>query len=173
MLVNIYGDDTDFITLWVIVIPYINSVSLLSFSTLGPTSGWLLVWILLFTRSALTCDVPVAYSATRSASGVLGRAGGSVRCMGFCAIPTCLVVLGVHCFFLLLLWGRLRSLALFVDSSNSFGFEAHSIEFVCYGYVSPACFKHLGCCGLLCEFIYFTYQFTVRRKVSFKCSFHF
>ena len=27
MWVNIYGDDTDFIVFWVIVIPYINSVS--------------------------------------------------------------------------------------------------------------------------------------------------
>ena len=64
MWVNIYGDDMDFIALWVAVIPYINSVGLLLFSTLGPTSWWLLVWILLFTGSALASDVPVAYSAT-------------------------------------------------------------------------------------------------------------
>ena len=38
-----YGDDTNFITLGVIVITYINSVGLLLFSTFGPSSGWLLV----------------------------------------------------------------------------------------------------------------------------------
>ena len=35
MWVNIYGDNTDFIALGVIVIAYINSVSLLLFSTFG------------------------------------------------------------------------------------------------------------------------------------------
>ena len=42
----------------------------------------------------------------------------------------------------------LRSLVPFVDSIDSFGSDAHSIEVVCYAYVNPACFKHLGCCGL-------------------------
>ena len=51
-------------------------------------------------------------------------------------------------FLLLLLWVRLRSSTLFVDSMDSFGSEAHGIEVVCYGYVSPACFEHLGCCSL-------------------------
>ena len=49
-------------------------------------------------------------------------------------------------FLLLWLWVRLRLSTLFVDSINSCGSEAHSIEVVCYGHVSPACFKHLGCC---------------------------
>ena len=49
---------------------------------------------------------------------------------------------------LLLLWEKLRSSALFVDNMDSFGSEAHSIEVVCYSYVSLACFKHLDCWGL-------------------------
>ena len=49
-----------------------------------------------------------------------------------------MLVLGVRCFLLLLLWARLRSLAQFVKSINSFGSEAHSIEVVCCGYVSHA-----------------------------------
>ena len=53
------------------------------------------------------------------------------------------VVSRVRYVLLLLLLVRLRSLALFVESIDSFGSEAHSIEIVCYGYVSPACFKHL------------------------------
>ena len=104
----------DFTALWIIVISYIDSVGLLLFSTFGPTSGWLLVWILLFTGSALAPDIPVAYSANWSAFGVLGRAGGSARYMGFCAIPTRMLVLGIWCFLLLLLWVRLRSLGLFL-----------------------------------------------------------
>ena len=51
-------------------------------------------------------------------------------------------------FLLLLLWARLRLSAPFVDSINSFGSWTHSIKVACYGYVSPVCFKHLGCCGL-------------------------
>ena len=43
---------------------------------------------------------------------------------------------------------RLRSSAPFVDSIDRCGSEAHSMEVVCYGKASPACFKHLGCCGL-------------------------
>ena len=68
------------------------------FSTFGPMSGWLPVWILLFTRGASASDIPVAYSATWLACGVLGRTGGSARCIGFCTIPTCILVLGVWCF---------------------------------------------------------------------------
>ena len=101
MWVNIYGDDTGFNTSWVIVIPYLNSGGLLLFSILWPMFGWPLVWILLFARSALVSDIPVAYSATWLVCGVFGRAGGSARCMGmgFCAIPTCMLVLGVWCCF--------------------------------------------------------------------------
>ena len=51
-------------------------------------------------------------------------------------------------FLLLLLSLRLRSSPLFVDSINNFRSKAHNIEVFCYGYVSPACFEHLGCCGL-------------------------
>ena len=138
----------DFITLSIIVIAYINSIGLLLFSTIVSTSGWLLVWIFLSTRCALACGIPVTNFATKLACGVLGRTGGSARCMGFCAIPTCMLVLGFWCFLLLLLGARLRSSALFVDSIDSFGSETHSMEVVCCGYVSPACFKHLGCCGL-------------------------
>ena len=52
-------------------------------------------------------------------------------------------------------------MAPFVDSMDSFGSEAHSIEDVCYGYVSPACFKHLGCCGLKAKSEQFLDQLTV------------
>ena len=71
---------------------------------------------------------------------VLGRAGGSARCMELSAVPAHMLVLGVWCLLLLLLWVRLRLPASFIDSSDSFGSEAHSMEVVCYGYVSPACF---------------------------------
>ena len=64
-------------------------------------------------------------------------------------------------FLLLLLWVRLRSLAQFVDSIDSFGSKAHSIEVVCYGYVSPACFEHLGCCGFEVKSEQFLDQLTV------------
>ena len=70
----------------IIVIAYINSVGLLLFSTMVSTSGWLLVWILLSTRGTLASVIPVTNFATRLAYGVLGRAGGSSRCMGFCAM---------------------------------------------------------------------------------------
>ena len=94
--INVYcsGVDMDFITLRVIVIAYINSVGLLLLSTIVSMSGWLLVWILLSTRGASASGIPVTNSATKLACGVLGRAGGSSRCMGFCAIPTCMLVLG-------------------------------------------------------------------------------
>ena len=84
----------DFSTLGIAVIAYINSVGLPLFSTIVSTSGWLLVWILLSTGGALASGIPVTNFATRSASGVLGKAGGSARCMGFSAIPTCMLVLG-------------------------------------------------------------------------------
>ena len=87
MWVNIYGDNTDFIALGVIVITYINSVGLLLFFNFGPTSRWLLVWILLSTGGALASHVPLANFATLSPCRVLGRAGGSARCMGLSAIP--------------------------------------------------------------------------------------
>ena len=52
-------------------------------------------------------------------------------------------------------------LARFVDSIDSFGSEAHSTEVVCYGYVSPASFKHLGCCGFEVKAEQFLDQLTV------------
>ena len=58
MWVDIYHDDKDSMALWVIIIPFINSVGLLLFSTFWPMSGRLFVWILLFTRSALASDIP-------------------------------------------------------------------------------------------------------------------
>ena len=146
--VDCSGVDKEFITLGIIVIAYINTVGLLLFSTIVSMSWWLLVWILLSTRGASASGIPVTNFATRLAGGVLGMAGGFVRCMGFCAIPTSMLVLGFRCFLLLLLGARLRSSAPFVDSIDSFGSKAHSREVVCYGYVSPACLKHLGCCGL-------------------------
>ena len=82
------------------------------------------------------------------ACGVLDRVKGSTRCMGSCAILACMLVLGFWCFLLLLLGMRLRSSASFFDNIDSFGSNAHNIEIVCYGYVSPTCCKHLGCCGL-------------------------
>ena len=124
MWVNIYGDDMDFITSWVIVITYINSVGLLLFSTFGPHLGSFLF------GGALASGISVTNFTTWPACGVLGRAGGSARCMGFCAIPSCILVLEGF------------------DSINSFGSKAHSTEVVYYGYESPACFEHLGCCGL-------------------------
>ena len=63
MWVNIIGDDRDFIALGVIVVAYINSVGLLLFSTFGSTSGWLLIWILLFIGFASASDIPVINSA--------------------------------------------------------------------------------------------------------------
>ena len=64
-------------------------------------------------------------------------------------------------FLLLLSWVRLRSSVLFVDSIDSFGTEANNIETVCYGYVSPACFEHLGCCGFEVKGEQFLDQLTV------------
>ena len=64
-------------------------------------------------------------------------------------------------FLLLFLWLRLMSSALFVDSINSFGSKTHSIEVISYGYVSPACFDHLGCCGLEVKSKKFLNQLTV------------
>ena len=133
------GVDTDFIALGIIVTAYINIVGLLLFSTIGSMSGWLLVWILLSSGGAMASGIPVISFATWSACGVPGRAEGSARCMGFCVISACMLILGVQ-LFLLLLWPRLRSLVPFVDSIESFGSEAHSIVVVCYGYMSPACF---------------------------------
>ena len=92
--VDCSGVDMNFITLGIIVIAYINSVGLLLFSTIVSQSGWLLVWILLSTRGALAYGTPVTNFATRLACEVLGRTDGSARCMGFCAIPTCILVLG-------------------------------------------------------------------------------
>ena len=109
----------------------------------------------------MASNIPVAYSATGLAFGVLGRAGGSVRCMGLNAIPTCMLILGVQYFLLLLLWVRLWLLAPFIDNINSFGSEAHSIEVVCYGYVSPTYFEHLGCCGFEVKGEQFLDQLTV------------
>ena len=95
------------------------------------------------------------------ACGVLGRAGGSARGMGLSAILTCMLFLEGWCFWLLLLWKKLRSLAPFVDNMDSFGSEAHGIEVVCYGYVRLASFKNLGCCGLEVKGKQFPYQLTV------------
>ena len=64
-------------------------------------------------------------------------------------------------FLLLLLWVRPRSSAPFVDSIDSFGSKAHSIEVVCYGYVSPACFEHLGSYGFEVNGKQFLDQLTV------------
>ena len=138
----------DFITLGIIVIAYIITVGLILFSTIWSISRWLLVWVFLSTGGALASAIWMTSFATWLACGVLGMAGGSARWMGFCAIPTCMLVLGVWCFLLLLFRSRLRSSALFVDSIDGLGSKAHSIEVVCYGYVSPTCFEHLGCCGL-------------------------
>ena len=57
------GDDMDLVTLWLIVISYINNVGLLLFPPFGSMSGWLLVWIFLSTGGTLASDIPVAYSA--------------------------------------------------------------------------------------------------------------
>ena len=115
--VHIYGDDTDFITLWVVVILHINSVGLLLFPPLGPCLGGFLFGSFCLPEvlcpSGLFCHMIGMWS--------LDRVGGSPRCMGFCAIPTCMLVLGVQCFLLLLLWVRLRSSALFGDNTDSFG----------------------------------------------------
>ena len=81
--------------------------------------------------------------------------------MGLSAIPTCMLVLGVQCFLLLLFRARLRSLAPFGDSIDSFRSETHSTEVVCYGYVSPACFGHLGCCGFEVKSEQFLDQLTI------------
>ena len=51
-------------------------------------------------------------------------------------------------------------------SNDSFGSEAHGIEVVCYDYVSPACFKHLGCCGLDVKCKQFLDPFTVCRGMD-------
>ena len=59
MWVKIYGDDMDVITLWVIVIAYINSVGLFLFPTLQSISGWLLDCILLSAGGALAPGFPV------------------------------------------------------------------------------------------------------------------
>ena len=138
------GGDMDIITPGIIVIAYINIVGLLLFSNIGSTSWWLLVWILQSTGGASASGIPVTNFATRSACGVLGRAGGSARYMRFCTIPTCMLALGFWCFLLLLLGLRLRSLAPFVDSIDSFHTKAHSIEVVCYGYVGTACLNILA-----------------------------
>ena len=53
------GVDMDFMTLGIIVIAYINTVGLLLFSTIGSSSGWLLVWILLSTGGALASGIPM------------------------------------------------------------------------------------------------------------------
>ena len=75
-------------------------------------------------------------------------------------------VLGVRCFLLLLLWVTLRMWAPFVDSIDGFGSEAHGIEVICYGYVSPACFEHLGCCDLEVKGEQFLDQLTVRAQTT-------
>ena len=92
--VDCRGITMDFITFGIIVIAYINSVGLLLFSAIVSMSGWLLVCILLSTGGALASGIPMTIFAKRLACGVLGRAGGSARCIGFCAIPTCMLVLG-------------------------------------------------------------------------------
>ena len=68
---------------------------------------------------------------------------------------------GGSVFLLMLMWARLRLLAPFVDSMDSFGLETHNIEVVCYGYLSPACFEHLGCCGFKVKSEQFLDQVTV------------
>ena len=92
--VDCSGVDMDVITWVIIVITYINTVGLFLFSTIGSTSGWLLVWILLSTGGHMASGISVTNFATRPVCGVLCRAGGSARCMDFCAIPTCMLVLG-------------------------------------------------------------------------------
>ena len=80
---------------------------------------------------------------------------------GILCNSTCMLVLGFLCFLLLLLGVRLRSLAPSYDSIDSFRSEAHSMEVVCYGYVSPACFKYLDFCGLEVKSEQFPDQLTV------------
>ena len=53
---------------------------------------------------------------------------------------------GVLMFSVAIVWGKNEAVSS-VDSIDSFGSEAHSIEVVSYGYVNPACFENLGCCG--------------------------
>ena len=55
---------------------------------------------------------------------------------------------GVLMFSVAVVGARLRLSAPFVDNIDSSGSETHSIEVVCYGYVNPACFEQIGCCGL-------------------------
>ena len=69
--------------------------------------------------------------------------------------------LGVLMFSAAVVGGETEVVALFVDSIDSFGSKAHSMELVCYGYVSPACFKHLGCCDLEIKSEQFPDQLTV------------
>ena len=92
---------------------------------------------------ALASDIPMAYSATWWACGVLGRAGGSARYMGFHAIPTGMLVLEVQCFCCCCCgqdWGHQLHLmtALTVLDLRPIAL------LVCYGFVSSACFSHLA-----------------------------
>ena len=137
MWVNIYGDDMDFIALWVCFYfpplgPHLGGFLFGSFCLLEVlqhlTSQWPILphdWMWSPWQGRRLCQV----HGTLYNSHMHVGSGGSV-------------------FLLLLLWVRLRLLAPFVDIINSFGSEAYSIEVVCYGYVSPAWFGHLGCCGL-------------------------
>ena len=63
-------------------------------------------------------------------------------------------------------WRSMTGNLLRVDGTNmmmmeSLGSEANSIEVVCYGYVSPASFKYLDCCGLEVKGEQFLDQLTV------------
>ena len=68
---------------------------------------------------------------------------------------------GVLMFSVAIVGVRLRSLAPFVDSIDSFGSKAIAWRLSAIGYVSSACFKHLGCCGLEVKSKQFLDQFTV------------
>ena len=80
---------------------------------------------------------------------------------------------GGSMFLLLLLWVRLRSSALFVESINSFGSKAHSIEIVCYGYVSPAFLSILAVVALRSRVSNFlTSSLSVRAQTRWNWTFH-
>ena len=69
---------------------------------------------------------------------------------------------GFDVVLLLLLLGETEVVSsMFVDSIDSFGSKAHSIEVVCYSRVSPACFKHVDCCSLEVKGEQFLVQLTV------------
>ena len=76
------------------------------------------------------------------------------------------VGLGVLMFSVAVVGGKTELSAPFVDSIDSFGSKVHSIEVVCYGYVSPACFQHLACCSIEVKSKQFLDQLTVCKDMD-------